>query len=79
MAKVAKALTNGTDNGKTPISVLLLIYIIPAFVLLFTRAVWQLFIPAFVIHMIIRHFYKKDPFYLRYLIDELRTPERFEP
>lgn len=79
MARVARALIEPTDKGKVPFVYVVMIYIIPATVLIGTQAVWQLFIPAVAIHLLLRWAYKKDQHFVRYFFMELKTPDRFEP
>ncbi len=79
MARVAKAMIEPTDKGKIPFIYVVCIYIVPAAILIGSQSIWQLFIPAVALHLVLRWAYKKDPHYIRYFFMELRTPDRFEP
>lgn len=79
MARVAKALIEPTDKGKIPFVYVVLIYILPATILIATKSLWQFFIPAVAFHLLLRWAYRKDQHYVRYFFMELKTPDRFEP
>lgn len=78
-ARLARALTKHANTFGIPIMIVAILYIIPAFALVITGWLWELFIVSIVIHLWLRAKFRKDEYWLDNYIDALKEPGYLKP
>ena len=78
-ARLARALTKHANTFGIPIMIVVLLYIIPALVLLVTGWLWELFIVSIALHLWLRAKFRKDEYWLDNSLDAPREGSYLEP
>ena len=78
-APLAKALTRKSHAAGVPGWMIPILYIPPAAVFIATEWMWQAFIPSAVLHLYMAFKYRKDEYWLKNLVDALRSPQSLRP
>lgn len=76
---LAKALTKKTHGMGVPGWMIPILYIPPAIIFLVTNWMWHMFIPAGVLHLYMTVRYRNDEYWLKNLVNALRTPQDLRP
>ena len=78
-ARLARALTKHANTFGIPIMMVVVIYLIPALILLITRWLWELFIVSGIVHFWLRLKLRKDEYWLDNYMDALKEENYLEP
>ena len=78
-ARLARALTKHANTFGIPIMIVVVIYVIPAFTLILTGWLWELFIVSVALHLWLRVKFRKDEYWLDNYLDALKEPGYLEP
>lgn len=78
-ARLSRALTKHANTFGIPIMIVVVLYIIPAMVLVVTGWLWELFIVSIILHIWLRLKFRKDEYWLDNYVDALKEPGYLEP